>query len=165
MLNCRKPLAAVSPNITLSVCVCCFPVAYQGTSIELVITYLRKWLRIERTHVGKLLWSYPLDYSLPRLVMPTLVEQTSTDTLTSSVEDETDTASPSASSSNTSSSSATAQQDPKSSGGQEQQQQQPMPLPPWGSPDRCTWLELNSSDDSGSKGSSSDGGSRKPEGN
>lgn len=130
--------------------------AVQGTSIELVITYLRKWLRIERTHVGRLLWSYPLDYSLPRLVMPvdtTAVESTVDSTMDESQAD--------AAAGADAAAAGTAQA--SSSSGGAQHQREPTQVSMWGSPDACSWLDIDlrkgsssgsSDDDSSSNGSS-----------
>lgn len=135
----------------------------QGTSIELVITYLRKWLRIERTHVGRLLWSYPLDYSLPRLVMP--LDTTAAD---ATIEEQLPDAEPDADAEAPSS----AQASSSDGAGVSEQQQQPKQVPVWGSADACSWLDLDlrkggssgacSSNDEG--GGSDGGGSGKGDG-
>jgi hypothetical protein len=130
----------------------------QGTSIELIITYLRKWLRIERTHVGRLLWSYPLDYSLPRLVMP--LDMTATSTAEESVDTDSTVSGPAAASTGTA---AAASDDSSSSAGDEQQQQQQAQEPQqrsgplWGSPAACSWLDYNAIKNGSSGSSSSDG--------
>ncbi|KAF8065514.1 CSC1-like protein [Scenedesmus sp. PABB004] len=89
-----------------------------GTGIELVITYLRKWLRVQRTHVGVLLSSYPMDYSLPRLVLPAQPDAAD--------------AAGEGGAAGEAGSAADARK-----------------RAPWGSPDRCTWLELPGSGDEG----------------
>jgi hypothetical protein len=130
----------------------------QGTSIELVITYLRKWLRIERTHVGRLLWSYPLDYSLPRLVMP--LDVTAAESTVDEPPSDVDTDSAAAASAAQASSSSSSD-----SGGESNPKQQPKQVPMWGGAEACSWLEIDlrkggSSEDggSGSDGSSNKGG-------
>jgi hypothetical protein len=125
----------------------------QGTSIELVITYLRKWLRIERTHVGRLLWSYPLDYSLPRLVMP--LDTTAADATTE--EQQPDAAEPDAAAAAPSTAQASSSD---GAGVPEQQQGPPKQVPVWGSADACSWLDLDlRKGGSSSASSSSDEGS------
>lgn len=116
----------------------------QGSSIELVITYLRKWLRIERTHVGRLLWSYPLDYSLPRLVLPAD---------TAPADSSMDEANPPPGDSSTDSRS---QAVVSSSSGD--QQQLPKQVPLWGSAEACSWLPFDIKKiDGGSSGQQDDG--------
>jgi hypothetical protein len=131
----------------------------QGTSIELVITYLRKWLRIERTHVGRLLWSYPLDYSLPRLVMP--LDATSAESTIDEPPSDVDTGSAAAAASTAQASSSNSS-DSDGNSGPKQQPQQPKQVPMWGAAEACSWLDINlrKGGSSGSNGSSSeDGGS------
>lgn len=137
------------------------PTNTQGTSIELIITYLRKWLRIERTHVGRLLWSYPLDYSLPRLVMP--LDTTAADATIEEQQPDADAAAPSSAQASSS----------DGAGVSEQQQPQPKQVPVWGSADACSWLDLDlrkggssgaSSSNDESDGSSDGGGSGKGDG-
>eukprot|EP00877_Chromochloris_zofingiensis_P005957 jgi/Chrzof1/1614/Cz10g14190.t1 len=43
-----------------------------SNSIDLVVTYLTKWLGIKRRHVGKLLRTYPIEYALPQMSPPTM---------------------------------------------------------------------------------------------
>ena len=146
------PTHAPSPVYTT----CCT----QGTSIELVITYLRKWLRIERSHVGRLLWSYPLDYSLPRLVMPadtTPVEATLDEADAAGTLTEPDISSSSSGGGSNASMSAQASSSSGDGAGQEQQQQPRQAVSMWGSPDACSWLDIELRKDGSS--SSKDGGS------
>jgi hypothetical protein len=124
----------------------------------LVITYLRKWLRIERSHVGRLLWSYPLDYSLPRLVMPadtTPVEATLDEADAAGTLTEPDISSSSSGVSNASMS-AQASSSSGDGAGQEQQQQPRQAVSMWGSPDACSWLDIELRKD-GSSSSNSGG--------
>lgn len=133
---------------------CCFPhglsiacVFVQGSGIEPVITYLRKWLRIERTRIGSLLWSYPLDYSLPRLVLPSQAP-----TIAATMDEATEEAAANESSSSSSCAASSSEASPAEQG------QQPPVLPPIGSAERCTWLVLPPDSDAEEGGSSSSSG-------
>ncbi|WIA16522.1 hypothetical protein OEZ85_013200 [Tetradesmus obliquus] len=118
-----------------------------GSGIEPVITYLRKWLRIERTRIGSLLWSYPLDYSLPRLVLPSQAP-----TIAATMDEATEEAAANNSSSSSSSAASSSEASPAEQG------RQPPVLPPIGSAERCTWLVLPpDSDAEEGDGSSSSG--------
>jgi len=117
-------------------CSCCL---LQGTSIELVITYLRKWLRIERTNVGRLLWTYPFDYSLPRLVLPNKGPS-----VTESWEDTASSTSGSSEGQASAGQTALTAEEAARSSSQQQNPDEQLEKPPLGSPDRCTWLELPS---------------------
>eukprot|EP00775_Hariotina_reticulata_P012471 gene12471-12606_t len=110
-----------------------------GTSIELVITYLRKWLRIERTNVGKLLWTYPFDYSLPRLVLPNKGPS-----VTDSWEDTTYNTPASSEAHPSAGHSSLSGKEAAGSSNQQQKPEEQLEKPPLGSPERCTWLELPS---------------------
>eukprot|EP00882_Tetradesmus_deserticola_P002930 GHRQ01003113.1.p1 GENE.GHRQ01003113.1~~GHRQ01003113.1.p1 ORF type:complete len:316 (+),score=107.49 GHRQ01003113.1:187-1134(+) len=125
-----------------------------GSGIEPVITYLRKWLRIERTHIGRLLWSYPLDYSLPRLVLPSQVPA-----LAPTVDESADEAEDSSSGGTAAGAAAAGLPDEQDQQQDEQQVVQPPALPPIGSAERCTWLVMppDSDDEEGdaSSGNSS----------
>eukprot|EP00879_Flechtneria_rotunda_P001461 GHRR01001615.1.p1 GENE.GHRR01001615.1~~GHRR01001615.1.p1 ORF type:complete len:299 (+),score=67.87 GHRR01001615.1:181-1077(+) len=128
-----------------------------GASIELVITYLTKWLRIKRTHVGRLLFSYPLDYSLPKLVFPSelAAAEESTDAdisdLTAVAEQEADTSTEEISNPG---------QPQAAAAGQQLQQPWWKQQPAWGSPERCTWLDYKLGEDQSSGGDSSNSAER-----
>jgi hypothetical protein len=140
----------------------------QGSGIELVITYLRKWLRVPRTHVGRLLWSYPLDFSLPRLVLPD--SDAAAMLLLSTLEEEEEEQEEGAEGANHHHQQQQQQQQPEgphaalagaqgqdtqgrssssgagagqaSSEQQRQRQQQQRAAAPWGSRERCSWLDV-----------------------
>jgi hypothetical protein len=130
----------------------------QGSGIEPVITYLRKWLRIERTHIGRLLWSYPLDYSLPRLVMPSqapVLAATIDETVEDAAADDDD----SSSSSSAATASAAGAPDEQAQPDKQQSDSKPKRLPPIGSAERCTWLVMPPDSDAEEGGASSGSGS------
>jgi len=169
--NAGETLSPTIPPDWVSCCACpsatnAFPAVVmcdQGVSIELVITYLRKWLRIERTHVGRLLWSYPLDYSLPRLVLPIDTAAAADSSMdeppanpSSSSSNSGATSSPAAASTAQASSSSSSSSGSSNSSGQEEQ---PRQVPAWGAAEACSWLDidLKKGGSSSSSSSSEDG--------